>query len=111
IFMASFIAPRIDEWEAMHPCGPAPLKHEIPPLAYSELYRHWFVTNLTFCSFLDKQVNFAHMIDPVATPLGFEPRITPPKGAVLPLHHGVNRLADLRFSTAQRKLQLAQRSS
>src|SRR5437764_14110100 len=27
----------------------------------------------------------------VATPLGFEPRITPPKGAVLPLHHGVNR--------------------
>src|SRR5437868_14310094 len=24
-----------------------------------------------------------------ATPLGFEPRITPPKGAVLPLHHGV----------------------
>src|SRR5438105_11521330 len=44
----------------------------------------------------------------VATPLGFEPRITPPKGAVLPLHHGVNRLADLRFSTAQRKLQLAQ---
>ena len=25
----------------------------------------------------------------VATPLGFEPRITPPKGAVLPLHHGV----------------------
>ena len=45
----------------------------------------------------------------VATPLGFEPRITPPKGAVLPLHHGVNRLADLRFSTAQRKLQLAGR--
>ena len=26
----------------------------------------------------------------VATPLGFEPRITPPKGAVLPLHHGVS---------------------
>src|ERR1700756_2639378 len=25
----------------------------------------------------------------MATPLGFEPRITPPKGAVLPLHHGV----------------------
>src|ERR1051325_1651517 len=25
----------------------------------------------------------------VATPLGLEPRITPPKGAVLPLHHGV----------------------
>ena len=23
----------------------------------------------------------------VAAPLGFEPRITPPKGAVLPLHH------------------------
>src|SRR5438477_6141161 len=42
----------------------------------------------------------------VATPLGFEPRITPPKGAVLPLHHGVNWLADLRFSTARRKLQL-----
>ena len=29
----------------------------------------------------------------VATPLGFEPRITPPKGAVLPLHHGVPRSA------------------
>src|ERR1051325_1793497 len=29
----------------------------------------------------------------VATPLGFEPRITPPKGAVLPLHHGVNASA------------------
>jgi hypothetical protein len=28
----------------------------------------------------------------VATPLGFEPRITPPKGAVLPLHHGVTQL-------------------
>jgi hypothetical protein len=28
-------------------------------------------------------------IPDVATPLGFEPRITPPKGAVLPLHHGV----------------------
>jgi hypothetical protein len=28
----------------------------------------------------------------MATPLGFEPRITPPKGAVLPLHHGVNRV-------------------
>lgn len=27
----------------------------------------------------------------VATPLGFEPRITPPKGAVLPLHHGVSQ--------------------
>src|SRR5947208_16051898 len=26
----------------------------------------------------------------LATPLGFEPRITPPKGAVLPLHHGVS---------------------
>src|ERR1041384_7785517 len=25
----------------------------------------------------------------MATPLGFEPRITPPKGAVIPLHHGV----------------------
>jgi hypothetical protein len=37
----------------------------------------------------------------VATPLGFEPRITPPKGAVLPLHHGVVRFAilDSRFST------------
>jgi hypothetical protein len=36
----------------------------------------------------------------VATPLGFEPRITPPKGAVLPLHHGVNGVAilDWRFS-------------
>jgi hypothetical protein len=44
-----------------------------------------------------------------ATPLGFEPRITPPKGAVLPLHHGVSRLADSRFSTAQRKLQLVGR--
>src|SRR5438034_11205785 len=35
----------------------------------------------------------------VATPLGFEPRITPPKGAVLPLHHGVSRFAilDRRF--------------
>src|SRR5213083_954755 len=31
----------------------------------------------------------------VATPLGFEPRITPPKGAVLPLHHGVCGLAIL----------------
>src|SRR6266545_4883259 len=27
----------------------------------------------------------------VATPLGFEPRITPPKGAVLPLHYGVSQ--------------------
>ena len=36
----------------------------------------------------------------VATPLGFEPRITPPKGAVLPLHHGVSGSAilDRRFS-------------
>src|SRR5216117_200617 len=36
----------------------------------------------------------------VATPLGFEPRITPPKGAVLPLHHGVFGFAilDWRFS-------------
>src|SRR5207237_4496532 len=36
----------------------------------------------------------------VATPLGFEPRITPPKGAVLPLHHGVRGFAilDWRFS-------------
>src|SRR4029434_2191242 len=33
----------------------------------------------------------------LATPLGFEPRITPPKGAVLPLHHGV---WDLRFRLA-----------
>src|SRR2546430_6189218 len=31
----------------------------------------------------------------VATPLGFEPRITPPKGAVLPLHYGVSRFASL----------------
>src|SRR5437868_11830413 len=31
-----------------------------------------------------------------ATPLGFEPRITPPKGAVLPLHHGVIRIHDFR---------------
>src|SRR5438552_908815 len=33
-----------------------------------------------------------------ATPLGFEPRITPPKGAVLPLHHGVSpfRIVDFR---------------
>jgi hypothetical protein len=37
----------------------------------------------------------------LATPLGFEPRITPPKGAVLPLHHGVSRFAilDWRFWT------------
>src|SRR6266403_2018412 len=36
----------------------------------------------------------------LATPLGFEPRITPPKGAVLPLHHGVSGFAilDSRFS-------------
>jgi hypothetical protein len=34
--MASFIAPRSDEWEASHRCGRAPLKHEIPRLAYSE---------------------------------------------------------------------------
>lgn len=36
----------------------------------------------------------------MATPLGFEPRITPPKGAVLPLHHGVYGFAilDWRFS-------------
>src|SRR4029077_7772168 len=36
----------------------------------------------------------------MATPLGFEPRITPPKGAVLPLHHGVRGFAilDWRFS-------------
>ena len=33
----------------------------------------------------------------MATPLGFEPRITPPKGAVLPLHHGVR---DPRFRFA-----------
>jgi Fe-S cluster assembly ATP-binding protein len=35
----------------------------------------------------------------MATPLGFEPRITPPKGAVLPLHHGVSRfrILDWRF--------------
>ena len=31
----------------------------------------------------------------MATPLGFEPRITPPKGAVLPLHHGVYGFAIL----------------
>jgi hypothetical protein len=34
----------------------------------------------------------------VATPLGFEPRITPPKGAVLPLHHGVCESSDFRFA-------------
>src|ERR1700739_2333987 len=34
----------------------------------------------------------------VATPLGFEPRITPPKGAVLPLHHGVMRICNFRFA-------------
>src|SRR5205809_3553708 len=34
-------------------------------------------------------------IPEMATPLGFEPRITPPKGAVLPLHHGVCGLAIL----------------
>ena len=35
----------------------------------------------------------------MATPLGFEPRITPPKGAVLPLHYGVSRfrILDRRF--------------
>src|SRR4030095_7722326 len=27
----------------------------------------------------------------MANPLGFEPRISPPKGAVLPLHHGVSQ--------------------
>ncbi len=34
----------------------------------------------------------------VATPLGFEPRITPPKGAVLPLHHGVISIGDFRLA-------------
>jgi hypothetical protein len=34
----------------------------------------------------------------VATPLGFEPRITPPKGAVLPLHHGVISIRDFRLA-------------
>jgi hypothetical protein len=36
----------------------------------------------------------------VATPLGFEPRITPPQAAVLRFHHGVSRFAILvrRFS-------------
>ena len=39
-------------------------------------------------------------LERLATPLGFEPRITPPKGAVLPLHHGVHGFAilDWRFS-------------
>jgi hypothetical protein len=39
-------------------------------------------------------------LERLATPLGFEPRITPPKGAVLPLHHGVTRfeILDRRFS-------------
>jgi len=39
-------------------------------------------------------------LERLATPLGFEPRITPPKGAVLPLHHGVFGFAilDWRFS-------------
>src|SRR5207248_7645127 len=58
--MASFIAPRSDEWEAMHPWGRAPLKHEIPRLAYSELYRHWFISNLTCPASPD--VSFAAMI-------------------------------------------------
>jgi len=58
--MASFIAPRSDEWEAMHPWGRAPLKHEIPRLAYSELYRHWFVSNLTCPASTD--ATFAAMI-------------------------------------------------
>ena len=34
-------------------------------------------------------------LDMVATPLGFEPRITPPKGAVLPLHYGVSQMKTL----------------
>ena len=44
----------------------------------------------------------------VATPLGFEPRITPPKGAVLPLHHGVLRFAilDRRFSMGAQRSKL-----
>src|SRR5438128_12452711 len=58
--MASFIAPRSDEWEAMHPWGRAPLKHEIPRLAHSELYRHWFVSNLTCPASTD--ATFAAMI-------------------------------------------------
>jgi hypothetical protein len=33
----------------------------------------------------------------LATPLGFEPRITPPKGAVLPLHHGVSSFGFVDF--------------
>jgi hypothetical protein len=41
----------------------------------------------------------------MATPLGFEPRITPPKGAVLPLHHGVCGLAFL-DSSALSKIQV-----
>src|SRR5206468_5952448 len=45
----------------------------------------------------------------VATPLGFEPRITPPKGAVLPLHHGVGSICDFRSaifdSSAMPKIQ------
>jgi len=36
--MASFIAPRSDEGEAMHPCGRAPLKHEIPPTRLQRVY-------------------------------------------------------------------------
>ena len=34
----------------------------------------------------------------VATPLGFEPRITPPRGAVLLLHHGVCGICDFRLA-------------
>src|SRR4030095_9568066 len=47
----------------------------------------------------------------LATPLGFEPRITPPKGAVLPLHHGVCGLAilDRRFSIQEQSPKYSER--
>src|SRR5205814_6995734 len=61
----------------------------LPPCCLATRLQGYRAYRDDLCSFLEKQVNFAHMIDPVATPLGFEPRITPPKGAVLPLHHGV----------------------
>jgi hypothetical protein len=54
------------------------------------------------CKTLASKIFIGKMhIQRVATPLGFEPRITPPKGAVLPLHHGVCGFAilDRRFST------------
>jgi hypothetical protein len=60
----------------------------------------WVLVRLLACSTNLPSFVGKSPLNRVATPLGFEPRITPPKGAVLPLHHGVRGLAilDWRFS-------------